>query len=257
MICNIKKCQQVRQECLFSFFVIFYIHELSILSTAVCSIAINTIHVEWSSRYVASLDSLNPLVDECSLSIIVSPRYLQSHHIPQLNKPSASLYQLKTLEPSLESISVTTYRHSKHMRHYSDVTQSRKHHPYHHHEHRRALSEHTFDQAQKTLSNYMMPHPYYYDQQDSEDSSSGCSTPPPQQRPSVRLQGLALDKYDCPHCDKKFSRPSSLQTHIYSHTGEKPHMCNHRHCFRTFSVRSNMRRHMKTHKPFIHKATKE
>jgi len=28
-------------------------------------------------------------------------------------------------------------------------------------------------------------------------------------------------KHKCKVCDKRFTRPSSLQTHMYSHTGEK------------------------------------
>ncbi|KAF1804720.1 hypothetical protein V8B55DRAFT_1079553 [Mucor lusitanicus] len=172
----------------------------------------------------------------------------------QSYKPSVSIYQLQALEPSLESMNTTVYHPSRHTRHYSDVAQPRKrHHDYHRREHRRAVSSHTFDQAQKVVARNSSVPDSYYEQQDSEDSSSGCPTPPPQQQPSVRLQGLAIDKYDCPHCDKKFSRPSSLRTHIFSHTGEKPFMCSHQNCFQSFNVQSNMRRHMKTHKPFIHR----
>jgi uncharacterized Zn-finger protein len=33
--------------------------------------------------------------------------------------------------------------------------------------------------------------------------------------------GEGMKKHTCPICNKKFTRPSSLQTHMYSHTGEK------------------------------------
>ncbi|KAI0922264.1 hypothetical protein AcW2_007005 [Taiwanofungus camphoratus] len=52
-------------------------------------------------------------------------------------------------------------------------------------------------------------------------------------------------KYPCPHCLKRFSRPSGLAIHINIHTGAKPFECPR--CGRTFSVNSNMRRHYRNH----------
>ncbi|KAI8912127.1 hypothetical protein BC831DRAFT_393796, partial [Entophlyctis helioformis] len=52
-------------------------------------------------------------------------------------------------------------------------------------------------------------------------------------------------KYECLECSKRFSRPSSLRTHMHSHTGEKPFLCPIPECGRKFSVLSNMRRHMR------------
>lgn len=54
-------------------------------------------------------------------------------------------------------------------------------------------------------------------------------------------------RYHCNHCIKSFSRPSSLRIHVYSHTGEKPFQCPHPGCGRSFSVHSNMRRHLRVH----------
>lgn len=51
----------------------------------------------------------------------------------------------------------------------------------------------------------------------------------------------------CPICQKQFKRPSSLQTHIYSHTGEKLFKCPWVDCGRLFSVKSNMTRHTRIH----------
>ncbi|KAL8759135.1 MAG: hypothetical protein Q9184_003716 [Pyrenodesmia sp. 2 TL-2023] len=56
-----------------------------------------------------------------------------------------------------------------------------------------------------------------------------------------KLSSSTQKKHKCKVCDKRFTRPSSLQTHMYSHTGEK-------RCGRHFSVVSNLRRHRKVHK---------
>ena len=74
--------------------------------------------------------------------------------------------------------------------------------------------------------------------------------------------GEGMKKHTCPTCRKRFTRPSSLQTHIYSHTGEKRKFptpdtgeeadciafkCEFQGCGRSFSVVSNLRRHNKIH----------
>ncbi|CAG8798146.1 34047_t:CDS:2 [Gigaspora margarita] len=56
------------------------------------------------------------------------------------------------------------------------------------------------------------------------------------------------NRYQCPYCSKRFSRPSSLRIHTYSHTGEKPFVCTEPGCGRKFSVQSNMRRHLRVHR---------
>jgi hypothetical protein len=38
---------------------------------------------------------------------------------------------------------------------------------------------------------------------------------------SSKVSSSSQKKHKCKVCDKRFTRPSSLQTHIYSHTGEK------------------------------------
>ncbi|CAB4389848.1 unnamed protein product [Rhizophagus irregularis] len=92
--------------------------------------------------------------------------------------------------------------------------------------------------------------------------NSNVNTPkssPGQQRPSTvpTLQAMmttfslktvsSTQRYKCNICQKMFTRPSSLQTHMYSHTGEKPFKCPIEGCGRHFSVVSNLRRHQKIH----------
>ncbi|KAJ5038779.1 uncharacterized protein L3040_006458 [Drepanopeziza brunnea f. sp. 'multigermtubi'] len=65
---------------------------------------------------------------------------------------------------------------------------------------------------------------------------------------SSKVSSSTQKKHKCKICDKRFTRPSSLQTHMYSHTGEKPFCCEVDGCGRHFSVVSNLRRHRKVHK---------
>ena len=65
---------------------------------------------------------------------------------------------------------------------------------------------------------------------------------------SSKMSSNTQKKHKCKVCDKRFTRPSSLQTHMYSHTGEKPYACDVEGCGRHFSVVSNLRRHKKVHK---------
>jgi len=97
---------------------------------------------------------------------------------------------------------------------------------------------------------------------------SGGMPPAPQSMMgqfSSKVSSSTQKKHKCKVCDKRFTRPSSLQTHMYSHTGEKRkfsgpfgtraitnfHLafsCEVEGCGRQFSVVSNLRRHRKVHK---------
>ncbi|CRL24148.1 Zinc finger, C2H2-type/integrase, DNA-binding [Penicillium camemberti] len=80
---------------------------------------------------------------------------------------------------------------------------------------------------------------------------AGSAPPGPQSMMSQfssKMPSNTQKKHKCKVCDKRFTRPSSLQTHMYSHTGEKPFACDVEGCGRHFSVVSNLRRHKKVHK---------
>lgn len=44
---------------------------------------------------------------------------------------------------------------------------------------------------------------------------------------SSKVSSSTQKKHKCKVCDKRFTRPSSLQTHMYSHTGEKRKFTSH------------------------------
>ncbi|KIJ62169.1 hypothetical protein HYDPIDRAFT_72317, partial [Hydnomerulius pinastri MD-312] len=53
--------------------------------------------------------------------------------------------------------------------------------------------------------------------------------------------------HQCEQCNKVFPRPSGLATHMNSHSGAKPYKCSVPNCDKSFAVRSNAKRHLRTH----------
>ncbi|KAK0215380.1 hypothetical protein IW262DRAFT_1241020, partial [Armillaria fumosa] len=54
-------------------------------------------------------------------------------------------------------------------------------------------------------------------------------------------------RHICTICNKRFSRPSSLNIHLNTHTGATPYRCSVPGCGKEFNVKSNMLRHYRTH----------
>ncbi|EPQ52201.1 hypothetical protein GLOTRDRAFT_132317 [Gloeophyllum trabeum ATCC 11539] len=54
--------------------------------------------------------------------------------------------------------------------------------------------------------------------------------------------------HECAICHKVFPRPSGLSTHMNSHSGDKPFKCPIPTCDKYFTVRSNAKRHLRTHR---------
>ncbi|KAJ7359627.1 hypothetical protein DFH08DRAFT_686373, partial [Mycena albidolilacea] len=53
--------------------------------------------------------------------------------------------------------------------------------------------------------------------------------------------------HQCEICLKEFPRPSAVKTHMNVHNNARPYPCGFPNCPKTFSVRSNARRHYRTH----------
>ncbi|KAI8077253.1 uncharacterized protein B0P05DRAFT_544201 [Gilbertella persicaria] len=128
------------------------------------------------------------------------------------------------------------------------------------HHHRRAVSANTLDfmsnpsphmpirahsnspeESHSNLVTSSTAHLDFFDQLGMKNKTKNMTSTP---MPSSDTAG----RYTCPYCHKKFSRPSSLRIHTYSHTGEKPFVCTEPGCGRHFSVQSNMRRHLRVHR---------
>ena len=56
---------------------------------------------------------------------------------------------------------------------------------------------------------------------------------------SSKVSSSTQKKHKCKVCDKRFTRPSSLQTHMYSHTGEKRKYI----CSRNFRIQAKLNQH--------------
>ena len=50
-------------------------------------------------------------------------------------------------------------------------------------------------------------------------------------------------KYSCQDCEKSFKKPSDLERHIRTHTGERPFRCEV--CGKSFSLKSTLGDHLK------------
>ena len=79
-----------------------------------------------------------------------------------------------------------------------------------------SVSEYSSQSDMESVSSRTLPRP---------SGLMGANLPPAPQSMmgqfNSKLSCSTQKKHKCKVCDKRFTRPSSLQTHMYSHTGEK------------------------------------
>ena len=58
---------------------------------------------------------------------------------------------------------------------------------------------------------------------------------------SLLLYNLGEKPYECEYCDKAFNNPSSLRSHVLSHSEDRPYICDHEACGKAFNNPGSLR----------------
>ncbi|KAF9573306.1 hypothetical protein EC968_008760 [Mortierella alpina] len=179
----------------------------------------------------------------------------QHHYAPHHSRhPQAHSYHGSPVQPQSQEFSSSHQQQQQHPQQQQQQYQSRPMHIPQHprsysypHQHSGPYHQHGGPHYQSLPSNLAMP-----------NAAHPSSPKPPNRRgPYLSRQRALLagleatspsSRYQCQYCHKRFSRPSSLRIHTYSHTGERPFKCSEEGCGRQFSVQSNMRRHLRVHR---------
>ncbi|XP_061389516.1 myoneurin-like, partial [Musca vetustissima] len=90
-----------------------------------------------------------------------------------------------------------------------------------------------------------------YDNHFVKSTSSSKSTAGPKEKISLTIQ-QKVQRFYCQDCDRDFSTKTNLNRHMQSHKGNKPHVCPH--CSKGFTQKSTLKQHIYTHtgeRPYI------
>lgn len=79
--------------------------------------------------------------------------------------------------------------------------------------------------------------------EEGESSEPQGALEPPRQSPKPKRPRQT--SFKCRHCPATYDRRYNLQSHLYTHTNERPYVCSV--CGTSFSRRSDHKRHMSTH----------
>ncbi|KAG2229336.1 hypothetical protein INT48_000402 [Thamnidium elegans] len=199
-----------------------------------------------------------------------TPSWMLPNDRPMANSPSSSSSSHNRRKPSFaghgRSVSEFTLPPLSSLNTPPSTTTTRRHAS----SHRRTVSANTVDFMLSPSPNHQptIRAQSYSPKEPSLIPQSSSSPPPPPTKlngnffeqfennnnnisntnTNTQISADTSGRYVCPYCYKKFSRPSSLRIHTYSHTGEKPFVCTEPGCGRHFSVQSNMRRHLRVHR---------
>lgn len=97
------------------------------------------------------------------------------------------------------------------------------------------------------LENHELPFPASHRPDTTSDKSNSTIPDDTISAPVGVVKKKKSKMHDCEICGKKFPRPSGLRTHMNTHNNVKPYPCTFPGCTRSFAVRSNAKRHLRTH----------
>ncbi|KAK7048859.1 hypothetical protein R3P38DRAFT_1880065 [Favolaschia claudopus] len=104
-----------------------------------------------------------------------------------------------------------------------------------------------YDDQSDVVNRELDLYPDFSSLSDRSTSPIVISTIPPHVATKKKGERKPDKMHPCAVCHKQFPRPSALETHMNTHNKVFPYRCSDPGCPKSFSVRSNARRHFKIH----------